>query len=127
MEFKKAQTGVLVWGDPSEEDKLNNVPENLGMRNSSVTIIRDKLKEYFKNGGSANENQKKDPLNVGHELFTLFRLLAVCHTVVVDKDPKTGEIIYQASSPDELALIQGACHAGLVLLEKSPSEMVIKN
>ena len=56
MEFKKAQTGVLVWGDPSEEDKLNNVPENLGMRNSSVTIIRDKLKEYFKNGGSANEN-----------------------------------------------------------------------
>jgi len=32
------------------------VPENLGMRNSSVTIIRDKLKEYFKNGGSANEN-----------------------------------------------------------------------
>lgn len=47
--------------------------------------------------------------------------------MVVDKDPKTGEIIYQASSPDELALIQGACHAGLVLLEKSPSEMVIKN
>ena len=52
--------------------------------------------------------QNKDPLNVGNELFNLFRLLAVCHTVVVDRDPKNDEIIYQASSPDELALIQGA-------------------
>ena len=26
------------------------------------------------------------------ECYNLFRLLAVCHTVVVDKDPKTGEI-----------------------------------
>ena len=41
-------------------------------------------------------------------LYDFFRLLAVCHTVVVDKDPKTEEILYQASSPDELALIQGA-------------------
>ena len=49
--------------------------------------------------------QNKDPLNVGNELFNLFRLLAVCHTVVVDRDPKTDEIIYQASSPDGLALI----------------------
>ena len=35
-------------------------------------------------------------------------MLAVCHTVVVDKDPKTGETVYQASSPDELALTMGA-------------------
>lgn len=68
---------------------------------------------------------KNNPLDVGYELFNLFRLLAVCHTVVVDRDPITDEILYQASSPDELALIQGAKQAGFVLLEKSPSEMTI--
>jgi len=55
----------------------------------------------------------------GQKLYDFFRLLAVCHTVVVDKDPKTGEILYQASSPDELALIQGANQAGLVLKERT--------
>lgn len=34
----------------------------------------------------------------------MFRLLAVCHTVIVEKDAN-GEITYSASSPDELALI----------------------
>ena len=32
-------------------------------------------------------------------------MLAVCHTVMVDKDPDTGKLKYQASSPDELALV----------------------
>ena len=55
----------------------------------------------------------------GGPLYNFFRLLAVCHTVVVDVDPRTGEVTYQASSPDELALIQGAKQSGLVLKERS--------
>ena len=55
----------------------------------------------------------------GTKLYNFFRLLSVCHTVVVDKDPRTGEILYQASSPDELALIQGGKQAGLVLTERT--------
>jgi len=111
MEFKKCQTGLLVWGDPTELDTSNKVPENIGMRDSSVGVIRSQLREFYKQnpGGLVNEGYKSNnPLDVGLEIFNLFRLLAVCHTVVVDRDPKTDEIIYQASSPDELALIQGA-------------------
>lgn len=37
-----------------------------------------------------------------------FKLLALCHTIVCDVDENTGEIKYSASSPDELALVQGA-------------------
>jgi magnesium-transporting ATPase (P-type) len=60
------------------------------------------------------------------EIYTLYRLLAVCHTVVVDQD-KNGEIIYQASSPDELALIQGAKQVGFTLIDKNTKTMTIKN
>lgn len=98
------------------------------MRTSSVSVVRDQLREFYKSnpGGIISEAQlKNNPLDVGYELFNLFRLLAVCHTVVVDSDPKTGEIIYQASSPDELALIQGAKQAGFVLIDKSPTGMTI--
>lgn len=36
MEFKKLQVDSIVYGNPTEEDIANNVPENEGMRNSSV-------------------------------------------------------------------------------------------
>ena len=51
----------------------------------------------------------------------------MCHTVVVDRDPKSGELQYQASSPDELALIQGARQGGFKLTEKTASTMTIYN
>lgn len=93
MEFKKCHTGEKVFGEATEGDIANGVPENEGMRNSSAEVIRNHL----------FENVEGD--QIAENLYQLFRLLAVCHTVVVDHEPRTGKIIYQASSPDELALM----------------------
>ena len=40
--------------------------------------------------------------------------LALCHTVIVEE--KNGENIYNASSPDELALVNGAKYFGYEFL-----------
>jgi magnesium-transporting ATPase (P-type) len=41
-------------------------------------------------------------------------MLAVCHTVIPERDPKNhNKIIYQASSPDEAALVKAAKHLGV--------------
>ena len=57
----------------------------------------DKIKEHVESPGS----------ETAQKLFEFFRLMAVCHTVVIEKregkDPQ-----FLASSPDELALIQGS-------------------
>ena len=39
-------------------------------------------------------------------MLNFFTALSVCHTVVCDKEGD--EIVYQSSSPDELALVKGA-------------------
>lgn len=57
----------------------------------------------------------------------MFRLLAVCHTVVIEKDPRHGNIHYQAASPDELALVSGAKQVGLTLHERNSKNMLIQN
>ena len=42
-------------------------------------------------------------------------LLAVCHTVIPEMDESgSGNIIYQASSPDEAALVDGAKNLGVI-------------
>jgi magnesium-transporting ATPase (P-type) len=48
--------------------------------------------------------------------------LAVCHTIIVDK--KDEEISYNASSPDELALINVARHFGVLFEERDSDNNV---
>ncbi|CAD7938390.1 unnamed protein product [Amoebophrya sp. A25] len=51
-----------------------------------------------------------------------FLLLAVCHAVVID--PDSGE--YQGSSPDEVALVQGAASVGIRLTKSLNGEMEVE-
>lgn len=52
--------------------------------------------------------------------------MAVCHTVVLDKDKVTGKIAMQASSPDELALVQGSEFCGFKFIEKTSEYIKIE-
>ena len=51
----------------------------------------------------------KDDTN--YYLKRMLENIAVCHTVMVEE--KRGKKVYNASSPDELALVQGAKFLGL--------------
>jgi len=53
--------------------------------------------------GSLKDMQKQSP-----NLSNYFRFLVLCHAVMVDHDPATGEVTYQSSSPDELALVKAS-------------------
>lgn len=55
-------------------------------------------------------------------------LLAVCHTVIPEIDEDSGKIIYQASSPDESALVNGAKNLGVIFHVKySYNHIIIFN
>lgn len=60
--------------------------------------------------------QKGSPEEREH-LHEFIECLAVCHSVQVDKQ-KEGKEKYQASSPDELALVEGARDCGIEYTEK---------
>ena len=55
------------------------------------------------------------------------RVLALCHTIVCDVDVMTKEIRYQASSPDELALVNGAKDFGYELVSRNHNKIEIEN
>lgn len=57
--------------------------------------------------------------------MNLLNVLAVCHTVVVDHDLETGEILYQASSPDELALVRRVKDAGFELAYRDTTKISV--
>ncbi|XP_077591838.1 phospholipid-transporting ATPase IB isoform X2 [Stigmatopora nigra] len=51
-------------------------------------------------------------------------MMAVCHTVVPERDDN--QIIYQASSPDEGALVKGAKGLGFVFTARTPDSVIIE-
>ncbi len=58
-------------------------------------------------------------------LTNFFTLLSVCHTVMPEFDPETQKIKYQASSPDELALVEGAAVVGFTFVERTTATVKI--
>lgn len=58
---------------------------------------------------------------------SFFRVISVCHTVVTDKDDSNPSLIkYQASSPDELALVDGAKKMGYVFLGRDSKTLSLQ-
>ncbi|ESO07180.1 hypothetical protein HELRODRAFT_110679 [Helobdella robusta] len=101
MEFKKCSVGGVKYGDDSKSvDKFDDssLMENFNTGHETAPIIRDFL-----------------------------TLLAVCHTVVPENDPKeAGGIKYLASSPDELALVLGARNQGFKFTTRTPTDVTIE-
>ena len=52
-----------------------------------------------------------------HEFLTL---LAVCHTVIPERNASTGEVTYRAASPDEEALVKAAKCLGYDFVTPAP-------
>ncbi|CAJ0937664.1 unnamed protein product, partial [Mesorhabditis belari] len=57
------------------------------------------------------------------EVTEFFRLLALCHTVMPERD--NGRLVYQAQSPDEAALTSAARNFGFVFRSRTPQSITI--
>ncbi|KAK7479211.1 hypothetical protein BaRGS_00029555, partial [Batillaria attramentaria] len=100
MEFRKCTIAGICYGNNEESrDQFNDGSLIYNLRSNHVTadVIRD-----------------------------FMVLMAVCHTVVPERDPLTGDIHYLASSPDEAALVQAARSLGFVFTNRSPDTVEIE-
>lgn len=59
-------------------------------------------------------------------LQSFLRILAVCHTIIIQKDAK-GKNVFNASSPDELALVNAAKYLGFIFKERTEDGRIIVN
>lgn len=71
---------------------------------------------------------RKDPRSaLSQAAYEYILALAVCHTCLPEKDPKTGEITdFQASSPDELALVRAARELGILVIERTTQSLTLE-
>ena len=108
MELKKCCIGTEIYGN-LEEGEMNQE----GLCESAIW----RLWEQVLLKGTSKDSRA---------VLNFLTCLAVCHTVVCDKD-KEGNTIYQSSSPDESALVMAAKQVGFVLHSWSTDTIWVQN
>ncbi|KAE9524276.1 hypothetical protein AGLY_015315 [Aphis glycines] len=58
-------------------------------------------------------------------ILEFLRIISVCHTVIPEKSKLTDEIVYNASSPDEQALVIGSQQFGFTFHTRCPTSVTI--
>ena len=108
MEFKQCSIGGIQYADQVPEDRRATEQNPVGIYDF------EKLAE----------NRRTHPSQTAIHHF--LALLSTCHTVIPERrDEKPGEIKYQAASPDEGALVEGAVTLGYQFTARRPRSVTI--
>ncbi|XP_059015277.1 phospholipid-transporting ATPase IK isoform X1 [Mustela lutreola] len=112
MTFKKCCIGGITYGPDEEEDTPHK--ENPYLWNE---FADGKL--LYQNAallGAVRDNEDKT-------VREFWRLLAICHTVMVQEEDR--QLVYQAASPDEEALVTAARNFGYVFVARTQDSITV--
>ncbi|XP_071029970.1 phospholipid-transporting ATPase IC-like [Oncorhynchus clarkii lewisi] len=116
MAFKKCTIAGQTFGDPAN---VAGVPLDRGKPvDFTWNKYADRKFEYLDHSLVACIRSKKDK-----DTLEFFKLLSLCHTVMVEQ--KEDELVYQAASPDEGALVTAARNFGFVFLSRTQDTITI--
>ncbi|KAL9104966.1 MAG: hypothetical protein Q9163_000138 [Psora crenata] len=108
MEFRQCSIGGVQYADEIPEDRRATASNPIGI--------------YDFNTLRENLHCHQSRATIHHFLA----LLATCHTVIPERrDEKPGEIKYQAASPDEGALVEGAVMLGYRFTARRPRSVTV--
>lgn len=110
MEFKQCSISGIQYAEEVPEDRRATVEDGVEVGIHDFKKLRENLKSH----------PTRDAI---HHFLTL---LATCHTVIPERsNDKPGKIKYQASSPDEGALVEGAVTLGYQFTNRKPRAVII--
>lgn len=108
MEFRQASIAGIPYADVVDDSRRGEVGENGEVMGGQRTFAELRKLERAE-GGLGVGGSGSGGSGGGKEVFVVrefLSLLAVCHTVIPEM--KGEKMVYQASSPDEAALVAGA-------------------
>jgi phospholipid-transporting ATPase len=109
MEFKQCSIAGIQYADDVPEDRRAGDQDTPEMGIFNFRKLRSNLSEGH---------------NTAQAIDHFLALLATCHTVIPEVTEK-GAIKYQAASPDEGALVEGAVNFGYKFFARKPKAVII--
>ncbi|XP_029920908.1 phospholipid-transporting ATPase IC [Myripristis murdjan] len=117
MAFKKCTISGQTYGDPTTAEGVSldrGRPVDF-----SWNRYADRKFQFMDHSLVALIRSRKDK-----DALEFFKLLSLCHTVMVEQ--KEDDLVYQAASPDEGALVTAARNFGYVFLSRTQDTITIR-
>lgn len=109
MEFKQCSIAGIQYADDVPEDR----------RATEQDGVEVGIHDYKKLNSNLRERHP-----TAEAIDHFLTLLATCHTVIPEMNEK-GKVKYQAASPDEGALVEGAVQFGYKFIARKPRSVII--
>uniref|UniRef100_A0AAY4ALK6 Phospholipid-transporting ATPase n=1 Tax=Denticeps clupeoides TaxID=299321 RepID=A0AAY4ALK6_9TELE len=113
MHFKKCTIAGITYGHFPDLDCDRSMEDFRSASHNSTEFDDPTLIQNIE------KNHPTSP-----QICEFLTMMAVCHTVVPEREGD--QIIYQASSPDEGALVKGAKNLGFVFAARTPHSVIIE-
>jgi phospholipid-transporting ATPase len=109
MEFKQCSIAGIMYSEVVPEDRVPTIEDGVEVGIHEFKQLRENLKSH----------------PTAQAIDHFLTLLATCHTVIPEQTEEGG-IKYQAASPDEGALVEGAMELGHKFIARKPRSVLIE-
>ena len=109
MEFRQCSIGGIQYAGNVPEDRRATSDEDTNGIHDFRTL-----------------RQNMQSHHTANTIHHFLALLAICHTVIPERTDEKSEIKYQAASPDEGALVEGAAELGYKFVARKPRSVIIE-
>ncbi|XP_031652507.1 phospholipid-transporting ATPase IB isoform X6 [Oncorhynchus kisutch] len=116
MHFKKCTIAGITYGHFPDLDVDRSMEDFSPLPSSSLNSTE------FDDPALIQNIEKNHPTSA--QICEFLTMMAVCHTVVPEREGD--QLIYQASSPDEGALVKGAKGLGFVFTARTPGSVIME-
>ncbi|KAK4140322.1 uncharacterized protein C8A04DRAFT_39979 [Dichotomopilus funicola] len=110
MEFKASSIAGIMYAETVPEDRVPTIEDGVEVGIHEFKQLKANLKDGHPTAQAIDQ---------------FLTLLAVCHTVIPERD-EADNIKYQAASPDEGALVDGAVQLGYRFFARKPRAVIIE-
>jgi phospholipid-translocating ATPase len=123
MELKKVHVGTVSYANEAMDEVASYVKQAFAEDDNGSLVTPSSV---FNMPASSATRMRRD---IGFRVRDLVLALALCHNVTPTTEEENGETVisYQASSPDEIAIVRWTEDVGLRLLHRDRGTMMLQS
>jgi phospholipid-translocating ATPase len=125
MELKKIHVGTVSYANDAMEEVSSYVRQGFSIPNNDTSTLITPSSAYVAPSTTATRTRRE----IGSRVRDVVLALGLCHNVTPTTEEENGKTVtaYQASSPDEIAIVRWTEDVGLRLLQRDRHSMVLES
>ncbi|OJD12319.1 hypothetical protein AJ78_07067 [Emergomyces pasteurianus Ep9510] len=130
MELKKIHVGTVSYANEAMDEVASYIRQGFSTTSSTLTPHSSLVTPTTINGAQTGlASTTRTRREIGSRVRDIILALALCHNVTPTMDEQDGEMVttYQASSPDEIAIVRYTQEVGLQLVHRDRQKIVLKS